>query len=91
MCLCRYALATAGWSCSPPVQDRYSERRFLFPPRRQAALFSNSPWAKGVAGLLPQGGRSDVAKVLEKTLKEEKAADKKLTTIAESKVNLKAA
>jgi len=41
-------------------------------------------WAKRL-------GRSDVAKVLEKTLKEEKAADKKLTTIAESKVNLKAA
>jgi ferritin-like metal-binding protein YciE len=36
-------------------------------------------------------GRNDVAKILEQTLKEEKAADKKLTTIAESKVNLKAA
>jgi ferritin-like metal-binding protein YciE len=31
-----------------------------------------------------------VAKVLEQTLNEEKAADKKLTAIAESKVNLKA-
>jgi ferritin-like metal-binding protein YciE len=41
-------------------------------------------WAKRL-------GRNDVVKVLEKTLKEEKAADKKLTTIAESKVNLKAA
>ena len=41
-------------------------------------------WAKRL-------GRSDVVKVLEKTLKEEKAADKKLTAIAESKVNLKAA
>ena len=41
-------------------------------------------WAK-------QLGRSDVASVLEKTLGEEKAADKKLTTIAESKVNPKAA
>ncbi len=38
-----------------------------------------------------QLGRSDVAKVLEQTLGEEKAADRKLTTIAESKVNLKAA
>lgn len=36
-------------------------------------------------------GRSDVANVLEQTLKEEKAADKKLTDIAESKVNKKAA
>jgi ferritin-like metal-binding protein YciE len=36
-------------------------------------------------------GRSDVAKLLEQTLNEEKAADKKLTTIAERKVNLKAA
>jgi ferritin-like metal-binding protein YciE len=41
-------------------------------------------WAKRL-------GRSDVAQVLEQTLKEEKAADKKLTDIAESKVNLKAA
>jgi ferritin-like metal-binding protein YciE len=41
-------------------------------------------WAKRL-------GRTDVAKVLEQTLNEEKAADKKLTAIAESKVNLKAA
>ena len=41
-------------------------------------------WAK-------QLGRSDAARVLEQNLNEEKAADKKLTTIAESKVNLKAA
>jgi len=36
-------------------------------------------------------GRSDVTKLLEQNLKEEKAADTKLTMIAESKVNLKAA
>jgi ferritin-like metal-binding protein YciE len=36
-------------------------------------------------------GRAPVAKLLATTLKEEKAADKKLTTIAEKKVNLKAA
>ena len=36
-------------------------------------------------------GRSDVARILEQTLNEEKAADKKLTTIAETKVNLRAA
>jgi len=41
-------------------------------------------WAK-------QLGRNDAAKVLEQTLTEEKAADQKLTTIAESKVNLRAA
>ena len=41
-------------------------------------------WAKRL-------GRTDIAQVLEQTLKEEKAADKKLTDIAESKVNLKAA
>ena len=41
-------------------------------------------WAKRL-------GRSDVARVLEQTLNEEKAADRKLTTIAESKVNLRAA
>ena len=41
-------------------------------------------WAK-------QLGRNDAARVLEQTLSEEKAADKKLTAIAESKVNLKAA
>ncbi len=41
-------------------------------------------WAK-------QLGRPDCARVLQQNLEEEKAADKKLTTIAESKVNKKAA
>jgi ferritin-like metal-binding protein YciE len=41
-------------------------------------------WAK-------QLGRSDCASVLQKNLDEEKAADKKLTAIAEAKLNLKAA
>jgi ferritin-like metal-binding protein YciE len=41
-------------------------------------------WAK-------QLGRNDCAGILQKTLDEEKATDKKLTTIAESKVNLRAA
>jgi ferritin-like metal-binding protein YciE len=41
-------------------------------------------WAK-------QLGRNDAARVLEQTLQEEKAADRKLTSIAESKVNQKAA
>jgi len=41
-------------------------------------------WAK-------QLGRNDCASVLQKTLEEEKAADKKLTTLAESKINLRAA
>jgi len=41
-------------------------------------------WAK-------QLGRSDCASVLQKTLDEEKAADQKLTNLAESKINLRAA
>jgi ferritin-like metal-binding protein YciE len=41
-------------------------------------------WAKRL-------GRGDAARVLKETLNEEKAADKKLTSIAEGKVNLKAA
>jgi ferritin-like metal-binding protein YciE len=41
-------------------------------------------WAK-------QLGRSDCASVLQKTLEEEKETDKKLTMIAENKVNLRAA
>ena len=41
-------------------------------------------WAK-------QLGKNDVARVLEQTLNEEKAADKKLTSIAEGSVNLRAA
>ena len=41
-------------------------------------------WAK-------QLGRKDCASILAKTLEEEKATDKKLTSIAESKVNLRAA
>jgi ferritin-like metal-binding protein YciE len=38
-----------------------------------------------------QMGRDDCAAILQKTLDEEKAADKKLTDVAESKVNRKAA
>ena len=41
-------------------------------------------WAK-------QLGRSDCAAVLAKNLKEEKATDKKLTEIGETRVNLQAA
>jgi len=41
-------------------------------------------WAK-------QLGRNDCASVLQKTLDEEKATDKKLTSLAESKINLRAA
>jgi len=41
-------------------------------------------WAK-------QLGRNDCASVLQKTLDEEKATDKKLTVLAESKINLRAA
>ena len=41
-------------------------------------------WAK-------QLGRNDCASVLQKTLDEEKATDKKLNTLAESKINLRAA
>jgi ferritin-like metal-binding protein YciE len=40
-------------------------------------------WAK-------QLGRADCAAILQKTLDEEKATDKKLTTLAESKINLRA-
>jgi ferritin-like metal-binding protein YciE len=48
---------------------------------RYGALVS---WAK-------QLGRSDCASVLHRNLEEEKAADQKLTQIAEAKVNLEAA
>lgn len=41
-------------------------------------------WAKRL-------GRADCARVLEKTLDEEKAADKKLTDIAEARLNIRAA
>src|SRR3979411_3095830 len=40
-------------------------------------------WAKQI-------GRNDGASVLQKTLEEEKATDRKLTTLAESKINLRA-
>ena len=36
-------------------------------------------------------GRNDCASILQKTLDEEKATDRKLTTLAEGKINLKAA
>jgi ferritin-like metal-binding protein YciE len=38
-----------------------------------------------------QLSRNDVASLLQKTLDEEKATDKKLTTLAEGKVNMRAA
>jgi ferritin-like metal-binding protein YciE len=38
-----------------------------------------------------QLGRNDCASVLQKTLEEEKATDKKLTSLAESRINLRAA
>jgi ferritin-like metal-binding protein YciE len=38
-----------------------------------------------------QLGRDDAAAIFQKTLDEERAADKKLTTLAESKVNRRAA
>jgi ferritin-like metal-binding protein YciE len=38
-----------------------------------------------------QLGRNDCANVLQKALDEKKAADKKLTTLAESRINLRAA
>jgi len=38
-----------------------------------------------------QLGRTDAASLLQKTLDEEKAADKKLTALAESRINLRAA
>jgi ferritin-like metal-binding protein YciE len=42
----------------------------------------------GTARTLAQGlGFHDVAQILETTLKEEKTADEKLTTVAESNVN----
>jgi ferritin-like metal-binding protein YciE len=41
-------------------------------------------WAKKL-------GRNDIVQLLEQTLNEEKAADKKLTSVAESQVNLRAA
>ena len=41
-------------------------------------------WAK-------QLGRNDCASILQKTLEEERATDKKLTSLAESKINLRAA
>ena len=41
-------------------------------------------WAK-------QLGRNDCASILQRTLEEEKAADKKLTQLAESNVNIRAA
>jgi ferritin-like metal-binding protein YciE len=45
----------------------------------------------GIAGIVSSDGRRRDASVLQKMLEEEKATDKKLTTLAESKINLRAA
>jgi hypothetical protein len=58
---------------SPPVKPSSTTRL----PLRLAHSLVQTAWP------------SEVAKVLERTLREEKAADKKLTTIAESKANVK--
>ena len=55
--------------------------RDVFEITRYGSLIA---WAK-------QLGRSDCAMVLQKTLDEERATDKKLTTLAESRINLRAA
>jgi ferritin-like metal-binding protein YciE len=44
-----------------------------------------------LAAWAEEAGRDDCAKLLKQTLEEERAADRKLTEIAESEVNLKAA
>jgi ferritin-like metal-binding protein YciE len=53
------------------------------PARRRGCYGSLIAYAK-------QLGRSDCAEVLQETLAEEKAADQKLTSIAESRVNQQA-
>jgi ferritin-like metal-binding protein YciE len=52
----------------------------IAPGTRYGSLIA---WAKRL-------GRNDCASVLQQTLDEEKAADKKLTEVAESKVNVQA-
>jgi hypothetical protein len=64
----------------------------IHPAFRNISLFprlvrSQQPDAAARAGI----ARNDCATVLQKTLDEEKATDKKLTSLAESKVNLRAA
>ena len=74
------------------------------PNRIQGSLTAGSNAAQGSLGVnyeiarygslitwAKQLGRNDCASVLQKTLDEEKATDKKLTALAEGKVNLKAA
>ena len=48
-------------------------------------------WSGTLIAWANQLGRKDAAKLFEQTLKEEEATDKKLTTLAESKVNKAAA
>ena len=69
------------------MTNKFSTRRIAaaqavehYEMTRYGALIS---WAK-------QLGRDDCASILHKNLKEEKAADQKLTDIAESQVNVEA-
>lgn len=66
-----------------------SARRF----RRAAQAAEHYEIARygGLIAWTKRLGHNDCANLLQKTLDEERAADKKLTTLAESKVNLRAA
>src|SRR3981081_4365491 len=76
-----------------------SSRKRTREPGREAALIDAAQAAEhyeiarygSLIAWAKQLGRNDCASVLQKTLEEEKATDKKLTTLAESKINLRAA
>jgi ferritin-like metal-binding protein YciE len=67
--------------CSVSPVDKHPQATEHYEITRYGSLVA---WAK-------QLGRNDSAGIPQKTLDEEKATDRELTTLAESKVNLRAA
>jgi hypothetical protein len=77
----------ASWKNTP----RHSGFRAFARRANSAARTRNEGERPALAPRTGRLGRHDCAEVLGKNLKEEKGADKKLTSLAESKVNLRAA
>jgi ferritin-like metal-binding protein YciE len=72
------------------VEDKAVLDAALINAAQAAEHYENTRYGSLVAWA-KQLGRNDCASILQKTLDEEKATDKKLTSLAESRVNLRAA
>ena len=78
-------------SCPLPTPHWCARCRPLLKKARQAVEHYEITRYGSLIAWATRMGRKDIVTILEQTIAEEKVADKKLTAIAESKVNPKAA